>query len=371
VFDDNSFKTNQLGHPYHGSWYFNAGRANGLSYWESGPLTFLGSFMWECCGETHFPSFNDIIATTMGGMAVGEVIHRLGMMVRDNEASGSGRFVRELGGLAVNPITGVNRLGNGDWFETRENPPDRSPDYLGGALDAGALVRGKGGSLEETATAAFVEVGLAYGNPFRTRARKPFDQFTMNARFGGGKAISEFNLRGRLLGGHDSEGAEGAVIQVNQGFSYVSNPAYEIGGQSFEGVAALYRSLASDLALVGSANVALVPLGLISAEYVNVNERTYDMGVGGGAGARATLWYRGFTAAQLGYGLYYIHTVNGSGGQHLAQFISGQLAFPLFRGTGVGVAGALYLRNSYYPDPLADTFTKHPELRCFLSWRID
>src|SRR6186713_2975142 len=44
--DDNNFSTNQFAHPFHGSLYFNAARSNGMSYWESIPFAWAGSFMW-------------------------------------------------------------------------------------------------------------------------------------------------------------------------------------------------------------------------------------------------------------------------------------------------------------------------------------
>src|SRR3954463_8796672 len=38
--DEDAFTTNMFAHPYHGGLYFNAGRANGLDYFESVPLAF-------------------------------------------------------------------------------------------------------------------------------------------------------------------------------------------------------------------------------------------------------------------------------------------------------------------------------------------
>ena len=43
VWDLDDFLVNQIGHPYQGNNYFNAGRANGLSFWESAGLTAFGS----------------------------------------------------------------------------------------------------------------------------------------------------------------------------------------------------------------------------------------------------------------------------------------------------------------------------------------
>jgi hypothetical protein len=370
VFDDNNFSTNQFAHPYHGGLYFNAARSNGLGYWASAPVAAMGSFTWECCGETHEPSFNDFISTTMGGIAVGEVLHRLGNLVRDNRKTGKGRFFREAAGFIINPITEANRLTNGDAWEVRENPGDARPDYLGAALDFGNIWRGEGGTLDETSSAGYAELEMVYGDPFRTRSKKPFDHFTMSARIGGGKSISQFNLSGRLFGGHEGSTRAPSVFQVSQGFTYITNPAYELGGQHVDAGMGFYREVSSTMNFIASGTASFIPLGSITAEHVDVNERTYDMGIGGGLGGRAGLWRKGFPVLQVAYSLFYIHTVNGSSGEHIAQYINGRVGWPLFGRFGIGAAGALYLRNSYYED-FDDTFHKHPEVRAFLSWRFE
>ena len=43
--------TNLLEHPYHGSLFYNASRANGMNFWESSAFTIGGSLMWEIAGE--------------------------------------------------------------------------------------------------------------------------------------------------------------------------------------------------------------------------------------------------------------------------------------------------------------------------------
>jgi hypothetical protein len=117
--DTNNFKVNQFGHPYQGSLYFNAGRANGLSFWESAPLVAFGSATWEYFGERNHASINDFVTTTMGGIAFGEMFHRTGWLIRDTRLTGRPRLLREILGTAVDPITGVNRLmrprGPGAW----------------------------------------------------------------------------------------------------------------------------------------------------------------------------------------------------------------------------------------------------------------
>ena len=53
VWDLDDFVVNQIGHPYQGNNYFNAGRSNGLSFYESAAVTAFGSGTWEYFGETN------------------------------------------------------------------------------------------------------------------------------------------------------------------------------------------------------------------------------------------------------------------------------------------------------------------------------
>src|SRR5262245_60248106 len=46
VWDLDDFTVNQIGHPYQGNNYFNAGRANGLNFYESAAVTAFGSATW-------------------------------------------------------------------------------------------------------------------------------------------------------------------------------------------------------------------------------------------------------------------------------------------------------------------------------------
>ena len=89
VWDLDDFTVNQIGHPYQGNNYFNTGRANGLSFYESAAVTAFGSATWEYFGETNHASLNDFINTTLGGIALGEMFHRSAWLVRDTRATGT------------------------------------------------------------------------------------------------------------------------------------------------------------------------------------------------------------------------------------------------------------------------------------------
>ena len=88
VWDNDFFITNMFMHPYHGNLYFNAARTNGLTFWESAPYALGGSLMWEFLGETEPPAINDVIATSCGGIAIGEMTHRLSLTMLDDRDRG-------------------------------------------------------------------------------------------------------------------------------------------------------------------------------------------------------------------------------------------------------------------------------------------
>ena len=131
VWDLDDFLVNQIGHPYQGNNYFNAGRANGLSFWESAGITAFGSGTWEYFGETNHASLNDLINTTLGGIALGEMFHRTAWLVRDTRATGRGRLWKEIAATAIDPVTGVNRFLSGDSSRVSDKPAEMVPSSAG------------------------------------------------------------------------------------------------------------------------------------------------------------------------------------------------------------------------------------------------
>ena len=175
--DDNSFSTNQFAHPYHGSLYFNAARSNGYSYWGSAPFAFAGSFMWEYLMEVHHPSINDWAATAVGGIALGESLHRLSAMIWNNTATGGSRFWSELGGFIVNFMGGLNWLIHGQTGRLHANPPDRLPSKLTASYEIGMRVTGDEYVWNADTTRVYMSADFNYGDPFEGDVEKPFDSF--------------------------------------------------------------------------------------------------------------------------------------------------------------------------------------------------
>ena len=103
VWDNDQFSTNLFAHPYHGSLYYNSARSSGLTFWESAPYALGGSLMWETCGEIEPPAINDLMATTFGGICIGEVTHRISDILLDDSQRGFRRFLREFAATVICP----------------------------------------------------------------------------------------------------------------------------------------------------------------------------------------------------------------------------------------------------------------------------
>ena len=111
--DNDHLNTNMFAHPYNGSLYFNAGRSNGYNFWQSELFAIGGSAMWEMFMECEYPSTNDIIATPVGGAAIGEVLYRTSDLILDDRTTGGRRFGRELAAFLVSPMRGFTRIVTG------------------------------------------------------------------------------------------------------------------------------------------------------------------------------------------------------------------------------------------------------------------
>jgi len=299
VWDNDYFHMNMFMHPYHGNLYFNAARTNGLTYWESAPYALFGSAMWEFFGEADPPAINDIFATTCGGMAIGEMTHRLSRTVLDDRARGFRRFLREAAAAIINPIQGLHRIISGDawrvksshyrYHDFRQIPIDASVSigwrYL---ADDGALFRG--------VHAPFVNLTLTYGTSVDGESHKtPYDFFDIETSiaFGGGQPlVNTLSIVGRLwstpiLDKNDMAGEFG----IYQHYNYYNSKPVEDGSEltpyRLSEVAAFGPGFIVSLPKMGALSkmeqrifVSGILLGGTKSDYFNVIERDYNMGSG-------------------------------------------------------------------------------------------
>jgi hypothetical protein len=388
VWDLDDFVVNQIGHPYQGSNYYNAGRANGLSFYESAAMAAFGSATWEFYGETNKASLNDFINTTLGGIAIGEVLHRVSWLIRDPRATGSGRFWREIGATVLDPVTGYNTFRRGDASRIQEKPVDMVPSALGGFASAGVLWRGTEHEPFEGSGQPFLETDLVYGDPLQGRSRTPYDAFSMTLRFGGGGPVSEARLLGRLLG--QPLGSRGKFqFTLAQSYDFQNNDAYSFGAQSFDAGLGFTQPLSTriSLSLIGSGGLTV--LGAIDSLPLDVTEvpveeeestggqgvsegpRYYDYGPGSKFAVRALLVHDGVPFAVAIYEGRQLYSLDGLRANHFLQHARLDLRVPIYRPIGFGVAAEYFSRHTYYQDAArSEKLYRYPQFRTYLTWDI-
>lgn len=181
--DSDIFRTNLFSHPYHGSIYYNAARSNGLSYVEAIPYVVGGSLMWEISGEMERPSINDFLATSAGGLAIGEVLHRISDRIFDNRKRGCERVVREIIGMVVNPSRGLTRIVTGTAFRTTNTrstleTTDNTPLHFS-VLSSAQMLNSHTAGVKPDYRPVF-NISFSYGSPVNASNKRPYDFFRVD-----------------------------------------------------------------------------------------------------------------------------------------------------------------------------------------------
>lgn len=371
--DDNNFNTNQFAHPYHGSLYFNAARSNGYDFWESIPWTFAGSIMWEYFGETHHPSMNDWVATSVGGVALGEMLYRASSLVLDNTATGSGRVWREIAGTAIAPTRGLTRMLSGEMFRQGPNPPDSRPPSSYVRLVGGARTAGQYRIWDSDTTRAFAEVGIYYGDLFKERERKPYDFFEVEGQlnFGGDKTtLGRIQSRG-LLWSKQVAGTERTRHRVGvvHHFDYVNTFAYEWGSQSVSAALVSRFDAPGGAALFTGIYLNGVMLGATNSDHENFTGREYDYGPGLGYRLLALYSRDRRVLGYISHDHFWIDTMNGTRSDHYVTVSRARASVPIHDTMAAGAEYALYTSDSNYKD-FADVYRRRPEVKLFVSWEL-
>lgn len=298
VWDNDKFMTNLFAHPYHGQLYFNSARTQGLSFWESTPHALLGSIMWETACETEPPSINDLISTTVGGIAMGEALHRLGECVLREDVLGGKRVWHEMLYCGLNPIGGLHRLITGrSWriCQVSDNEQRETPKLKVG-LTSGLQVMDVLPYGRYRSYDPFVSVIARYGDAFDLDQNRPFDYFELQGKWviGKGQQLTDrFKIKARYLGFNLSDrGHERLMGGIFQHFDYhnvqamsgdVVQEACRITETASWGIGLMYERQIrkrEQTLLKAELHVSGILMGGCYTDHFRAAERDYNIGPG-------------------------------------------------------------------------------------------
>lgn len=307
IWDNDKLSTNMFLHPYHGNLYFNAARSNGFNYWQSGLFAFGGSAMWELFMESEYPSTNDIIATPIGGMILGEMLYRTSDVILDDRTSGSERTSREIVAFVVSPMRGLTRVINGDVWKRHATSGRQfgTPDVCA-TFSAGVRALEFKDDVLDKGIGFTTEINIEYGDKFNTSHERPFDFFTFRTGLNiqqSQPVIGHINIIGRLLncGLVDKDNTQ-LNVGVYQHFDFydsdtisdvsaltpykLATPAAVGGGLQFRQKNIRNWDITSSL--YGNAII----MGAVLSDYYHLDQRNYNIANGFGTKLQVTALYK-------------------------------------------------------------------------------
>lgn len=329
VWDTDKFSTNLVSHPYHGSLYFNAARSNGLSFWQSIPFTAGGSLMWEYFMETEPPSINDMLATTFGGVELGEITYRLSDLFIDNRSTGAERVGREVLAGVLSPVRALNRLVTGEaWRHSRSKGRAYTSVPINFMVNIGPRFLAEQEQSKHGTTSMNISFRLDYGNPFDDEFYSPYEWFQF--RFGmdcfsAQPLISQVNAVGAIWGKRVwSKGPRALTAGIFQHFDYYdselrSNSAVEVAPYRISEAAALgggliyYKQATPEdqVDIFAEFYATGVALGASISDYLQLADRDYNLGSGYSVKAFTGLTYKKKWGLLLDMENYHIFTWKG------------------------------------------------------------
>ena len=411
VWDNDQFSTNLFAHPYHGNLYYTAARSNGLSFFQSAPYALGGSLMWEFFGEIEPPAINDVLATTFGGICIGEISHRISDLLLDDRKRGFKRFLHEFAATVICPMKGLNRMIDGDAWRVRRFDSDSGP--AGGRTDGSAFpvnlslslgnrYLADDGALFRGEHNPYLNLSLEYGDPIDDDNNKPYDYFTLDATLGFSANQPLFNgvhLLGRIWSATSyASPLVNATFGIYQHFNYYdskpvkegsSQTPYRISEAASVGPGVIYQfPVAGSLkSLEQRIFFDVILLGGTKSDYYNIIDRDYNMGSGFSIKSFTTLKFRHVAQFMFKTDYYRIFTWKGYEGKDLTVvdplFLNAQgdrgnaellvlnprMKFYMKNGLSIDLYGSYYVRHTrykYHTNVRARTF----EVRLGLSYAL-
>ena len=122
--------------------------------------------------EREYPSTNDIIATPIGGTAIGEVLYRTSDMITDDRTTGGERFGRELAAFVINLMRGLTRILTGDAWKRRSTSGRRfGISHVSMNVSLGGRYLTLWDNDEGTQAGALAEIEIEYGDRYAEQTR--------------------------------------------------------------------------------------------------------------------------------------------------------------------------------------------------------
>lgn len=365
--DGDGFTTNQFGHPYHGSFYFNAFRTNGYNFWQSSFSTCIGSYLWETFAENQPPAPNDFINTSFGGIVLGEMVFRLSNRMVNNRNSIRNRKTNEVLALLVNPINGLNRILDKKWGRpVKKAEADTTP--LNIEFDMGAR-KFRANNINNN-FGLFGRAKITYGSIFNNYKR-PFGFISINVEAGmdDSSMVNIASIYGSLYGWkikNSKRDKHMALLTAN--YDFIRNEAFFYSGQSIRLSLNSHIKPVSNVSLGTSISGGLVLLAAVPVEH-DYKGRYYNYCVGTGFNGSISVGIADHFFCNINYRGGWLKTVNGNASYYFLHTVNAEFRYLLLNGISIAAEPGYYSLRGNYKD-FNDTYKTYPFLKLWARYSL-
>ena len=324
MWDNDQFLTNMFDHPAHGSFCYNSARYNGMSYWETLPYDFAGSLIWEMFLEIEPPSINDLISSTIGGLAIGEATHRIAKTLKVSHSGGFTRVSKEIGSFLITPTETIHRLIHGDLWRIRRKSDKYS--IIPVKFQAGAglgYFHINSGSLKERSRVT-LGFNVFYNDPFNLTHSKPFDYFNLKTTINFlsdqpflNKLSIEALVWGKKL---ELKNNNQIFLGIFQHYNYFDSDTislttqivpYKISSPASYGLGILYKTKNKDILFNSELHLNALLIGAGLTDHYHIRKRNYNFGVGFSGKFNSSLLIKETAKLNLDIQYYHLYTWDG------------------------------------------------------------
>ena len=351
TWDSDSFIMNQFLHPFHGSLYFNAARSNGLTFWESAPFALGGSLMWEYMMEIERPSYNDLLNTTISGIILGEITHRVSDLIIDESSNGFERFSREFIASIINPMKGLNRLVKGKmWNDGKKTNKPKTQIQI--SLGGNSLFVER--KLTRNSIYFFSKFDMDYGNKFSTTKHKsPFDYFKISGEFSYSSHDKIIGISGSGVlwdSKFEAFSIQNSIAGLYKEFILYSNYVFKFTATSLSGEVNSKFNFSSNSSVINSVGLSGIFVGATNSTYSKLIGKDYNLGPGLGIKVSSNLNFFQKLYLNFIYQQFWIHIMNGIDGDEFISMFNLGLSYKISKSLSLGTNIILYERFGNYSE---------------------
>jgi hypothetical protein len=370
--DRDEYFTNQFGHPYQGSLYHTAARSNGFGFYPALLFDAFGSAYWELFYETNTPSINDLISTTLGGAALGEMFHRLYLEIS-----------HPLVAFAVSPVDAFNDLITRRRQYTRNIHSFRLAFGIGYIYAEQSVEQEQANEYVSLNTRHMVSADIAgtiiYGNPFVQQSRQPYEHFELflYSSFGYSlwynlKLLSDAYLFSfSVLDTETKQASTGLSLH----YDLFADKQFDFFSQALDWTCKYRKQFTNGIEIEFKGHIGWTVFNAdtfyIHNEYSTLRTTENNYGTGVNMKLIFAVKDRRWGALEMKTFVYEVFNIfkneDKDSGRNLFMLINADYSFPIGKQISIGVAASMLRHRAHY-DHLPDTRKWNNNVKLYIAW---